>query len=197
MPVIECDPSEARSRLSAAGADFEPGNTEHEQWRATLDGGIAVAYADSIVIQGTAPDRIRAVLAEQGGRVHVYFDGASHGNPGPAAIGWVLVTDEGILTEGNDRIGRATNNEAEYAALIRALEVAAEYGFAEVQIRGDSELIIKQVTGEYDVTAPTLQEHRVTVHELLRDFEKWSLTHVPRAVNDRADELATQALHDE
>ena len=197
MPVIECDVEAARERLAEAGADVEAGNTEHERWRASLGGASAVAYDDKVVVQGSDPHRVVAVLTDGGGRVHLYFDGASRGNPGPAAVGWVLVGGDGIVAEGGERIGRATNNQAEYEALIRGLEVAADYGFSELQVRGDSELIVKQVRGEYDTNEPTLREMRVRVHELLREFDEWSIDHVPREVNDRADDLANEALDGE
>jgi len=194
MPVVECDVADARDRLEAAGATVEPGNTEHERWRAHLGDASAVAYDGKVVVQGSDPHRIAAVLREGGGRAHLYFDGASRGNPGPAAVGWVLVDGDGIVAEGGERIGRATNNQAEYDALIRGLEVAADYGFSELQIRGDSELIVKQVRGEYDANEPTLREMRVAVHELLRSFDEWSIDHVPREVNERADDLANEVL---
>lgn len=194
MPVIECDVSEARERLRAAGASVESGNTDHERWRATLGGATAVAYEDKVVVQGSDPHRIASVLKEGGGRVHLYFDGASRGNPGPAATGWVLVNGDGIVAEGGERLGRATNNQAEYDALIHGLEVAADYGFAEVQVRGDSQLIVKQVTGEWNANDPTLREKRVRVHELLREFDDWTIEHVPREVNERADDLANEVL---
>jgi len=194
MPTIECDVEAARERLAAAGVEIEDGNTDHERWRASHGGATAVAYDGKIVIQGQEPEAIEALLREEGGRAHVYFDGAARGNPGPAAIGWVIVTSEGIVTEGNRRIGEATNNQAEYEALIGALEVARDYGFDTVELRGDSELIVRQVTGEYDTNDPELRERRVTVRELLRSFEDWSITHVPREINERADELANDAL---
>jgi ribonuclease HI len=194
MPVIECDVNAARERLEDAGVTIEPGNTDHERWRATREGATAVAYDDKIVIQGDEPRKIEALLRNGGGRAHVYFDGASRGNPGPAAIGWVIVTSEGIVAEGGERISSTTNNQAEYAALITALEAAKEYGYGEVHARGDSELIVKQVRGEYDTNNPELRERRVTVHELLSSFDDWSLEYVPREVNDRADGLANDAL---
>jgi len=194
MPTIECDVEAARERLAAAGVEIEDGNTDHERWRANHGGATAVAYEGKVVIQGQEPEAIEALLREEGGRAHVYFDGAARGNPGPAAIGWVIVTSEGIVTEGNRRIGEATNNQAEYEALIGALEVARDYGFDTVELRGDSELIVRQVTGEYDTNDPELRERRVTVRELLRSFEDWSITHVPREINERADELANDAL---
>ncbi|MFW6384931.1 MAG: ribonuclease HI [Halodesulfurarchaeum sp.] len=195
MPVITCDVEDARARLKAAGAEIEPGKTEHEAWHADLGGAHAVAYEGKVVVQGSRPADITSVLAEErGGRVHAYFDGASRGNPGPAAIGWVLVTDDGIVAEAGERIGRATNNQAEYRALDRVLEMADRYGFDEVHLRGDSQLVVKQVTGAWDVNDPTLREYRVTVHERLPSFDDWTITHVPREVNERADELANEAL---
>ncbi|MFU8867145.1 ribonuclease HI [Natronococcus sp.] len=194
MPVIECDVDAARERLEEAGVSVESGNTEHERWRASREGATAVAYDDKVVIQGETPRKLEALLREGGGRAHVYFDGASRGNPGPAAIGWVIVTSEGIVAEGNERIGRVTNNQAEYTALITALEAAEEYGYGEVHARGDSELIVKQVRGEYDTNDPELRERRVRALELLSSFDDWSLEYVPREVNDRADGLANEAL---
>jgi ribonuclease HI len=197
MPVIECDEAAAREALEAAGADVEAGHTEHERWRASYGDAVAVAYDGKVVVQGRNPAAIEALLrSDAGGRGHLYFDGASRGNPGPAAIGWVLVSGDGIVAEAGERIGRATNNQAEYRALIRGLEAARDYGFDHLAIRGDSELIVKQVTGEWDANDPTLREHRVTARELLAGFDKWTLSHVPRAVNDRADELANEALDD-
>lgn len=194
MPVVECDPDAARERLADAGVTVEPGNTEHERWRASLGDAIAIAYEDKLVIQGGDPRRIGALLADGGGRVHLYFDGASRGNPGPAAVGWVLVSDDGIVAESGERIGRATNNQAEYAALIAGLEAARDYGFDEVHIRGDSELVEKQVRGTWETRNPVLRERRVTALELLQSFDDWTITHVPRSTNERADQLANDAL---
>jgi ribonuclease HI len=196
MPTLECDVTTARERLEAAGVAVEPGNTDHERWRASRDGATAVAYDGKVLIQGSNPAAIEALISEAAGRAHVYFDGGARGNPGPAAIGWVVVTSDGIVAEGNETIGRATNNQAEYEALVRALDVAREYGFDEVDVRGDSELIVRQVTGKYDVHDPALREYRVTVRELLDAFEAWSLEHVPREINERADELVNDALDD-
>ena len=197
MPSLECDPDAARGRLEAAGVEVVAGNTEYERWRAERGDATAVAYDDKVVVQGANPtDLLPLLRPEEGGRAHVYFDGASRGNPGPAAIGWVLVTDEGIVDEGGDRIGETTNNRAEYAALIRALEAADGYGFDEVDVRGDSELIVRQVRGEYDTNNPELRERRVRARELLARFDRWTIEHVPREVNDRADALANEALDD-
>ena len=196
MPTIDCDPAAARERLADADVRIDGGNTPHERWRAERDGAVAVAYDDKVVVQGSDPTRLTGLLADGGGRAHVYFDGASRGNPGPGAVGWCLVTSDGIAAEGGERIGRVTNNQAEYAALIRALEAADEYGFDEIDVRGDSELIVKQVRGEWNTNDPDLRECRVRVHELLRQFDDWTLEHVPREINERADDLANDALDD-
>jgi ribonuclease HI len=196
MPTIDCDPATARARLEDAGVRIEPGNTAHERWRAEREGAVAVAYDDKIVVQGRDPTRLTNLVREGGGRAHVYFDGASRGNPGPGAVGWCLVTSDGVVAEGGERIGRVTNNQAEYAALIRALEAADEYGFDEIDVRGDSEMIVTQVRGEWDANDPELRERRVRVRELLERFDRWSIGHVPREINARADDLANEALDD-
>jgi ribonuclease HI len=196
VPTIECDPAAARERLSAAGVEVQAGNTDHERWRAERGDAVAVAYDDKVVVQGARPTDLVALLRDGGGRAHVYFDGASRGNPGPAAVGYAVVTSDGVVAEGGERIGETTNNRAEYEALIRALSVARDHGFDEVDVRGDSELIVKQVRGEYEASNPELRERRVRVRELLDGFDRWSLTHVPREVNSRADELANAAFDD-
>lgn len=196
MPTIECDPDRAADQLRAAGVDIEAGNTPHEEWRAERDGAVAVAYDDKVVIQGSDPSSLSLLLEDGGGRAHVYFDGACRGNPGPAAVGWLLVSSDGVVAEGNERIGETTNNDAEYQALIRALEAARDYGLDEVDVRGDSQLIVKQVRGEWDANEPTLRERRVRVRELLREFDRWSLEHVPREINSRADDLANDAFNE-
>lgn len=196
MPTIQSDPRAARERLQEAGVEIEPGNTEHERWRASRGDAVAVAYDDKIVVQGGDASDITLLLEEGGGRGHVYFDGASRGNPGPAAVGWVIVTSDGIVAEGGERIGETTNNRAEYDALLRALEAARDYGLETVDVRGDSELIVKQLRGEYDVNVPELRERRVRALEMLESFDRYSLAHVPREINDRADKLANEALDD-
>jgi ribonuclease HI len=108
----------------------------------------------------------------------------------------VIVTDDGIVAEGGERIGETTNNRAEYEALLRGLEVARARGFDAVELRGDSELIVKQVTGEYAAKEPALRERRVRVHELLDAFDDWDIAHVPREANERADDLAAAALEE-
>jgi ribonuclease HI len=201
MPVIECDVDAAADQLDAAGVSIDAGNTDHERWRAKRNGAVAVAYDGKVVIQGRDPHRLTALLeadaeGEGGtrGRAHCYFDGAARGNPGPAAIGWAIATDAGIVVEGGERIDDTTNNRAEYEALLKVLDVAGEYGYNAVDVRGDSELVVKQVHGAYRTNHPELRERRVSVHERLDRFDDWTLEHVPREVNRRADENANEAL---
>ncbi|WP_049970823.1 ribonuclease HI [Haladaptatus cibarius] len=196
MPVIECDVDEARETLADAGVVISDGKSEYEHWRARYNDAIAIAYDDKLVIQGSNPQSIEALLRDSGGHAYLYFDGGSRGNPGPAAIGWVIVTSDGIAGEGSERIGRATNNQAEYDALIAGLEAARDYGFDSVDVKGDSQLAIKQVTGAWKTNDPELRERRVRARELLDGFDKWSLKHVPREVNERADKLVNEALDD-
>ena len=198
MPTVECDVDVARERLEDAGASFSEGNSEYEHWHADLGDAHAVAYDDKLVVQGSDPTGITAVVQpDRGGRVHAYFDGACRGNPGPSSVGWVLVSGDGIVAEQGERIGRATNNQAEYEALLAVLTAAAEFAFDEIELRGDSQLVVKQVKGAWDTNDPELREKRVRARELLQQFDDWSLTHVPREVNDRADELANEALDDD
>jgi ribonuclease HI len=126
--------------------------------------------------------------------VTAYFDGASRGNPGPAAVGWVITADGAVLSEGQDRIGTATNNVAEYRALAAAIDAALAYGPTHLELRGDSQLIVRQMTGEYRTRDPTLAELRAEVLGALEAVDGWAIRHVDRAGNARADALAAAAL---
>lgn len=121
----------------------------------------------------------------------VECDGASSGNPGPAGIGVCLRDADGVEIDGiSEPIGEATNNVAEYAALLRALEVAKSHGVRRVAIRMDSELVVKQVRGEYKVRQPHLAGFYEEARKRLSQFDEWSLTAVRRGMNSRADALA-------
>lgn len=125
--------------------------------------------------------------------IKVEFDGASRGNPGPAGIGYrVLEGGEGI--EGHEFIGEATNNEAEYTALIRGLECALEQGHSTVIAEGDSQLVVRQVRGQYNVGAENLIPLYEEARELVRKFDDFEIRHVKRSRNEGADDLANEAL---
>ena len=124
-----------------------------------------------------------------------YADGAARGNPGPASFGFVLLTLDGeeVFAEGK-AIGRATNNVAEYRGAIAAVRAAVELRATELELRMDSELVVKQVNGEYRVRDPRLQRLFTDLEGVIDRLDAFSITHVPRAENARADALANAAL---
>ena len=138
--------------------------------------------------QGAGPDGPRRTLV-------VHVDGGARGNPGPAAIGVVLSAPDGtVVDEVAEPIGVATNNVAEYRALLRGLERAAALGARELEIVGDSELIARQLTGAYKVKHPSMKPLYEDAIAALRSFDSWRIRTVPRAQNARADALVNQAL---
>jgi ribonuclease HI len=128
-------------------------------------------------------------------RLVVHVDGGARGNPGPAAIGVVTSTPDGeVVDELAEPIGEATNNVAEYRALLRGLERARELGATEVEVVNDSELVARQVQGAYKVKHPGLRPLYDQAMEALRGFERWSVRSVPRDQNAHADQLVNAAL---
>ena len=129
------------------------------------------------------------------GTLALYVDGASRGNPGPAGIGVVVEDATGrIIAEIGEFIGRGTNNVAEYRALIRALEEAAAFGARHIVVRSDSELLVRQLRGEYKVKSPDLSPLHLEAHRLLKAFPKATVERIPRGENAAADALANRAL---
>jgi ribonuclease HI len=125
----------------------------------------------------------------------VNVDGGARGNPGPAAIAAVVQDAEGeVLEERGEKIGRATNNVAEYRALLLGIERARELGASELELIGDSELIVRQVKGEYKVKDAALRELHAEVKRALSPFRSWSIRHVRRESNAEADRLVNEAL---
>jgi ribonuclease HI len=125
----------------------------------------------------------------------VYSDGASRGNPGPAAIGAVVIDPSGrVLHEISETLGLTTNNVAEYRALIAGLEAALALGARRVEVRMDSELIVRQAIGRYRVKNPGLMPYHQRLISLRPRFDEVIFRHVPRAMNSHADALANRAL---
>lgn len=122
-----------------------------------------------------------------------YVDGASRGNPGPAGIGVVIVVD-GRVEKVSEFIGNATNNEAEYRALIKALQLASSLEVKRIRVYSDSELLVKQVRGEYAVKNERLISLHERVMELIAGFEEFSIEHVGREHNRESDKLANEAI---
>ena len=123
----------------------------------------------------------------------LYFDGASLGNPGKRAIGVVLKTPTKTY-KFKKEIGEGTSNQAEYYALIAGMMLAKKLGIKELTVKGDSELVIKQMRGEYRVRDPILRKLYEKAKELERAFKKVSYEWIPREENKEADRLATEAL---
>lgn len=127
--------------------------------------------------------------------VQIHIDGASRGNPGPAACGIVVESAQGErLKELALPLGRITNNVAEYRALLAALEYAVQAGYRDVALYSDSQLLTRQILGEYKVKKPDLIPLHRRAKEWIARFESFSITHVPREENRQADRLANRVL---
>ncbi len=128
-------------------------------------------------------------------RVVVNTDGASQGNPGPAAIGAIIKDEQGrVITSISQPIGQATNNQAEYGAVIAALEEAIKLGAKQVDIRSDSELVVRQINGQYRVKKASLKPLYQQVKQLQNQLEGFTITHIPGWGNTEAHNLANIAL---
>jgi ribonuclease HI len=135
------------------------------------------------------PAKRRATVAS------LYTDGASRGNPGPSGVGVLLLDERGRpLLELNRFLGNATNNEAEYQALIAGLEAAERLELSQLRIFLDSELVVKQLHGEYRVRNPRLQPLFDEVASRLQRLSSYAIMHVPRERNREADRLANEAV---
>jgi ribonuclease HI len=124
----------------------------------------------------------------------IYTDGAARGNPGPAAWAYVIERPGQPAVEHAERLGTATNNVAEYVALVRALERAAALGLKRVAVSSDSELMVKQMNGEYAVKNAELQGLYDEARDLARRFTAVTLRHIYRSANRRADQLCNDVL---
>jgi ribonuclease HI len=133
--------------------------------------------------------------APPGRRLVLHVDGGARGNPGPAAIGVTIDDADGTrVADLAEPIGVATNNVAEYRALLRGLEEAARLGAREVEVINDSELVAKQLTRVYKVKHPAMRPLFEDASRRLAEFERWSIRSVPRAQNAEADALVNAAL---
>jgi ribonuclease HI len=128
-------------------------------------------------------------------KVVINVDGGSRGNPGPAGIAAVATDPAGeVLAERSETIGKATNNVAEYRALLLGIDLAKELGADEVEFVGDSKLIVEQVKGNWKIKQDHLRPLHTKVNDALRDLGSWSIRHVKRDENERADQLLNDAL---
>jgi ribonuclease HI len=128
-------------------------------------------------------------------KAKLFTDGGSRGNPGPAAYAFVLEAEDGtVLDARGEAIGIATNNVAEYSALVAGLRRAVEVGVRELEVVSDSELLVKQMRGEYRVKNKALQEHFLDASRLARQIHLVTYTAVRREHNELADGLVNEAL---
>lgn len=128
-------------------------------------------------------------------RLRVYSDGAARGNPGPSGAGAVLIEPGGkVVAQLGKYLGHQTNNYAEYMGLLLGLKHAKSLGAKEVEVFADSELLIRQLGGRYQVKSPSLRPLYEEAVKLLNDFSRVKLVHVPRAMNAAADEMSNRAI---
>lgn len=128
-------------------------------------------------------------------KLTIFTDGGARGNPGPAGIGAVILSEEGkVVAEVSEYIGEATNNQAEYKALIAALTKAKKLGALELEVFLDSELVVKQLNREYRVKDKDLAPLFVSVYNISLGFKKIVFKHIRREKNELADKLVNQAL---
>jgi probable phosphoglycerate mutase len=136
-----------------------------------------------------------SLFGNDGGRsATANIDGGSRGNPGPAGYGVVIEGDEGTVVELKEPLGIATNNVAEYRGLLAALSWAAQHGVKKLHVRSDSELLVKQMRGEYRVKNPGLQPLYEEARNLARQVGRVTFEHVRREFNKVADRLANEAM---
>ena len=134
-------------------------------------------------------------MAARDDKVVVHVDGGARGNPGPAAIAAVAADPGGdVLREASEFIGNTTNNVAEYRALLLGLRLAEELGAREVEVVNDSQLVARQVGGQYRVKHAGLRPLYLEAMSALARFDRWSVRDVRREHNERADELVNEAL---
>ena len=138
---------------------------------------------------------VRPRTAASRGTVRVHIDGASRGNPGPAGVGVLILRHDGEVLERLHRsIGEATNNVAEYQALLLALEWVREHGYTDLEVRSDSELLVRQIQGRYQVKSPGLRPLYALACARIAAFRRFDIQHVPREENGEADRLANRGI---
>jgi ribonuclease HI len=172
---------------AALGIDKEQARRQLRGAARQLGGGEPEATKAARV---TSPGEVR--------KVRVFTDGAARGNPGPAGAGAVIVDSEGrVLARLGRFLGKQTNNVAEYQGLLLGLRRARQLGAREVEVRADSQLLIRQLQGKYAVRNEVLRRLHEEALALLRSFDRFELVHVPREQNALADEMSNRAIDEQ
>lgn len=128
-------------------------------------------------------------------RLIINTDGGARGNPGPAGIGVVIQDGQGkVLKTQKEYIGETTNNQAEYQAVVKGLQLAKQFKPKEIEVRLDSELVASQLSGEFKLKNPEFQIWFIKIWNLKQDFKKVVFKHIPREQNTSADQLVNQAI---
>ncbi len=141
-------------------------------------------------------DRVAKTIADPDQLLFV-FDGGSRGNPGPAVgVGLAVDKDGSVLAERSRYFPEATNNFAEYQGLLAAIELASQLKVKRLRLCGDSQLVVKQMQGEYKIKHPDLIKLSIEAHRALRQFTSWTIAFVPREKNDTADRVANRVLNE-
>lgn len=149
---------------------------------------------ERVVVAAAERDAERAVEAMPA-RTRLFTDGAARGNPGPAGAGAVIISPDGhVVAKVGKYLGETTSNVAEYTGLILGLKRARAMGLRELEVLADSELIVKQLSGEYQVKADHLRPLHDEAKALIAGFDKIDLRHVPREENEAADEMSNRAI---
>lgn len=173
----------AGGRMDGAGLRLPPGLDPAEA---------AMALREAADLLGGPRPRERGA---RGRRLRAYIDGASRGNPGPAGAGVLIVDEEGTpLQELRRPLGTATNNAAEYQALLLALDAAAALGATVLEVFSDSQLLVRQLRGEYRVRDRRLQVLHAEARQRMAGLARFRITHVSRVLNREADRLANEAI---
>jgi ribonuclease HI len=196
------DESEAGDQLSDPAFDRRSDQrSDHSPTGGTASAGVKPASRrkgddEKFPVLLRARDLVHSPLPDEGRPVmEIHTDGASRGNPGPAAIGIVFGLKGGpLLAEHGEAIGKATNNVAEYRAIVTALEHCQRWGVRRVDLKMDSELIVRQLHGAYRVKSPDLRPHYQQVMFLSKGLDEFRVAHVKRAQNAHADAVANRAL---
>ena len=129
-------------------------------------------------------------------QITAYTDGGSRGNPGPAAAGFTLADSSGTQLQAKAfYLGQATNNVAEYTGIIKALNAAKQIGAKSLMVFSDSELLVKQINGQYKVKSENIRPLFRQTTDLLGEFRNWEVRYIPRDKNKEADRLVNQALN--